>query len=172
MSKRKYRMLMPSLNSLNEEIWREKYFENLNCKEKLVWIYLVTSTITSGVFSFNSHNAKWYTNSYKVTEELDGLSLAKKAEMKDYLKWSEINEIIDKFINDGKIAPLKDSNWIFLSYFTDYDYKNILEFTMDIKNLRILTKGQLNIRETITKHPSFFNNLTERFLHFLNYRRS
>ena len=83
----------------------------------------------------------------------------------------EIKNIIDKFISDGKITPLKDSNWIFLSYFTDYDYKSILEFTMDIKKLRLLIKDYVNIRQTITKHSLFFNNLTEKVLYFLNNRR-
>lgn len=160
---------MPNLNSFNKEIWEERYFKELNYKEKLVWLCLITNTTAPGVFSFNAFTAKYKINSSSIS---DTIEWAKENRDTDYFKYSAVKEVINKFIADGKIAPLKDSNWIFLSYFTDYDYKSISEFTMDIKKLRMLTKDYVNIRETITKHSMFFDNLTEKSLYFLkNYTR-
>jgi len=166
---KKYESLTPKLNSFNGEIWHNDYFSGLDYKEKLVWLYLIANTTAPGVFSFNAFTAKYKINSSSIS---DTIEWAKENRDTDYFKYGNIKKVINKFIADGKIAPLKDSNWIFLSYFTDYGYKSISEFTMDIKKLRMLTKDYVNIRETITNHSTFFDNLTEKFLYFLkNYPR-
>ena len=57
--KEKYEAFMPNLNSFNKEIWEERYFKELNYKEKTCLVVFYHKHNTLGVlFFFSDYDVK------------------------------------------------------------------------------------------------------------------
>lgn len=103
--------------------WKDDYIQNLNEDEKLLFVYLLTNEDTKqcGVYTFNKDIC------YVMT------------------KIKNINEILYKFINDGKIKYNKDTNEIAIKNWNKYNkskspkvIKHIADCLQNIKDKTLI----------------------------------